>query len=571
MKFSKKNTIILSAAACLILAIFLSYLILNWRKQSINLLKQAQTCLHDGQTVQALQLFYGLKNSPWVNSGARLGHRISALLQGKTTKGQSLPAREDIHIEDYHLMTLLHRLFVNSRLEDCINLAAIGRHYGMNAVNLYYSAALLEKNKIAEARNLFYSLPGRLRYTSTGQRLEEVFQLLRSGAQIIVRDRRGEIAGWVDQGGAFDFYRTEYTSFIQPVVIRQILKQFEKSTATKKNINGIRLSIDLELSREALASLGEHRGSIVLVKPDTGDILAAVSDRGSRRKIPSPAFEQMLEPASISKLITLSAAFRDHLEPNEFIDNIICRGGKKYNGKILWCPAKQGNLRGLNHAMAVSCNTSFADLGVEVGWEKMLNELRLFGYDKQAANPFPLGKIVIPSGDDRSLANLSIGLENTRTTPVHAALITSVFANDGKWVNPRLLYARDGFSGLTPIPFEKKEDNHSSKKILETQWMPEIREAMRAVSQYGGTAGFIAPVDFPVFMKTGTGGNYRNGYHINYTGYGPPESGSIVFCVRVTGKRTSYRTRRAGYRVNQELLIRLKQLAETRSGRFWNE
>lgn len=565
MKITRRSKIILSVFAFLMLASLAALLIFDSHKQAHQLLRQAKTCLHEGQSVQARQLFSQLKDSPWVKPDARLGLAITTILGDGGEAGlsllSSLPAKEDIRIEEYHLITLLHRLFTGARFDDCLALAKLGRFYGLDAVNLYYSAALLEKEQVFKAYNIFFSLPGRLRYSPMGQRLEEVFGLLFGGAETIVRDRRGEIAGWIGAGGGFKFYRTEYTSFIQPVVIRQILNHRETRS--------LRLSIDLELSRQALASLGQQRGSIVLLKPDTGEILAAVSDRGSRRKISSPAFQQMLEPASISKLITLSAAFRDRMNPDAFIDDIICRGGKKYNGKILWCPAKQGNLRGLNHAMAASCNTSFADLGVKLGWEKMLQELRLFGYDSEAANPFPLGKILIPSGDDRSLADLSIGLENTRTTPVHAALMAAVFANGGKWVNPRLMYAADGFCGLSPERYKPPKVTESGFRILEEEWLPEIRDAMRAVTGYGGTAGFMAPVDFQVHMKTGTGGNYRNGFHINYTGYGPKESGNIVFCVRVTGKRTSYRTRRAGYRVNQDLLIRLKQLAEARGSRFW--
>jgi cell division protein FtsI/penicillin-binding protein 2 len=89
---------------------------------------------------------------------------------------------------------------------------------------------------------------------------------------------------------------------------------------------------------------------------------------------------------------------------------------------------------------------------------------------------------------------------------------------------------------------------------------------MWAVTRYGGTAGFVAPSGFQVYMKTGTGGSYRDGYHVNYIGFVPKDQGNIAFCVRVTNKRTSSRVRRAAYKTNRELLIRLKQLAEQRGG-----
>ena len=59
----------------------------------------------------------------------------------------------------------------------------------------------------------------------------------------------------------------------------------------------------------------------------------------------------------------------------------------------------------------------------------------------------------------------------------------------------------------------------------------------------------------------------RNGFFGMKTeliGYVPKDQGNIAFCVRVTGKRTSFRVRRAAYQTNQELLIRLKLLAAQR-------
>jgi peptidoglycan glycosyltransferase len=390
-----------------------------------------------------------------------------------------------------------------------------------------------------------------------GNRLKQTFAFLRAGARKIVRDRRGELVGFIGAAGEFTFYRPEYHAYFQPVVINEI----KNSTIPR----GFRLSIDLELSRMALESLGDKRGSIVLVKPGTGEILAAVSDEKTVKKMgggSSPAFEQMLEPASILKLVTLTAALRKGLNPDMEITGMNCRGAKRYSGKILYCPSAQGELYGLEHALAVSCNTAFADLGVAVGWEKMLAELRLFGFDMEQENPFPFGRIIIDKGDKRALADLAIGLENTVITPVHGAFIAAVFANNGTWVYPELVSGRDGFTGLCPTRIKSIGGIAKGVRILNEEWLPPIRDAMWAVTRYGGTAAFIAPIGFQVSMKTGTGGNARNGFHINYIGFGPGDRGDIAFCVRVTGKRTSYRIRRAGYRVNRDLLTGLKRLMD---------
>ena len=522
-------------------------------------LEWAQLLLYENNPAAAKKIFAELETSSWVKKDARLGSVITAVLTGDTYTGIPLPEKEEIDIDDFHLPRLLRKQFVSSAFDRCMELAVIGRSYGVEAADIYYSAAMLERGETQKAFGYYMALSKELKNTVMGHRLNEAFELLQAGARQIIRDRWGKLVGIIDANREFKFYRPEYTELVQPVVIKELLNH-----STKK---GLRLSIDLELSRLALESLGENRGSIVLVKPGTGEVLAAVSDQITVKKTDeesSPAFEQLLEPASILKLVTVTAAFRNNIDPDIEIEGTNCRGAKRYNGKILYCPSGQGELHGLDHALAVSCNTAFADLGVKVGWEKMLEELRLFGFDSSMSNPFPLGKIIIDKGDDRSLADLSIGLENTSITPVHGALIASVFADDGAWVYPELLNGEDGFTGLSPGKIKRDKGIRRGLKIVDDNWLPSIRGAMAAVTGYGGTAAFITPEGFPVWMKTGTGGNHRDGYHINYIGFVPRNRGNIAFCVRVTDKRTSSRVRKAGFSVNRALLFRLKRLTGTR-------
>lgn len=555
----KVKKIVLLVLVCLVIAGLAAIMVLNSYKNDGQTLEMAQSLLYENKTNEAKALFSRLENSFWIKNQTRLGSIITGILSSGEYNDVPLPEKVNINIDHYHLPSLLRRLLASSAFNRCIQLAKVGRYYELEAADLYYSAALLEKGKPDEAFCLYSGLADILKKTFLGNRLKETFDLLHADAHSMVWDRTGKLVGTIDADRQFKFYRPQYRSFVQPVIIKEIINE--------EILKGLRLSIDLEISRLALESLGENQGSIVLIQPDSGEVLAAVSDKKTGEKSgegSSPAFEQMLEPASISKLITITAAFRNKLDPGQEIAGMTCRGAKRYSGKFLYCPAARGKLYGLEHALAVSCNTAFADLGVKIGWEKMLAELRLFGFDSQVKNPFPLGKIIIKNGDDRALADLAIGLEDTVLTPVHAALTAAVFANDGYRVFPGLFYATDGFVGVSP----KEIKNVKKEKILDENWLPAVRDAMWAVTRYGGTAGFIAPPGFRVYMKTGTGGNYRDGYHVNYIGYVPKEEGNIAFCVRVTDKRTSIQVRRAAYQTTRELLIHLQHLAAHR-GKNW--
>jgi hypothetical protein len=346
----KIKKILLLVLVCLVIAGLASIMILNSYKKDRQTLEAAQSLLYENKADEAKALFSSLKESFWIKKQARLGSIITDILSNDEHNDVPLPEKDTINIDRYHLPSLLRRLLASSAFTRCIQLAKTGKFYEMEAADLYYSAALLENGKPGEAFRCYPGLSDRLKKTFLGNRLKETFELLHAGAHSIVRDRTGKLVGTIGEDRQFKFYRPQYRSFIQPVIIKEIINH-----ETQK---GIRLSIDLELSRLALESLGENQGSIVLIQPGTGEVLAAVSDEKTGEKMgegSSPAFEKMLEPA-----------------------------------------------------LAVSCNTAFADLGVKIGWE-------------------------------------------------------------GMW----------------------------------------------AVTRYGGTAGFIAPAGFPVYMKTGTGGSYRDGYHVN--------------------------------------------------------
>lgn len=543
----------------LILAIGGWIIISKSYKSAQDQLRQAQSLLSNNNLPEAEECFLPLIQSRWVKQPAWLGLTITRILLGKEPFSAPLPLPGEITIADFHLLPLLEKQLISGRYEQCIKLAEIGRYYGLESADIYSSASLLEIQKTSRSRQIYDSISQRLKQTVKGKRIEEALRLLYNGARTIVRDRSGQLLGSVDADGQFSFSQPHYTHLVQPVIINEIPKNGKQK--------GIRLSIDIGLSQTALDALGDHRGSIVLSIPGTGEILAAVSDAKTTTKMgkdSSPAFDQMREPASIMKLITTAAAFRHNLDPDEEISGHKCRGAKRYSGKILYCPSALEELQGLDEAMSVSCNTSFADLGIKIGWEKMLAELRLFGFDSLTANPYQLGKIVIPKGDDRSLADLSIGLENTVITPVHGAQIASVFGNGGHWLYPELIHGNDGYTGFSPRPVESLATVEKGLKILEPEWLDVIRDAMWGVTQYGGTAGFIAPAGFEVRMKTGTGGTWGQGFHINYIGYAGESRERIAFCVRITNKRTSPRARRAGYRTTRALLNGLRDFIDAK-------
>ncbi len=506
-------------------------------------LLEARSLLAAGEAVAAEELLRDLAGSPISGPEARTGLVIAAALRGQPAAPGSEAA---VDASPFALTALAHGAFERGELSAVLALSELG---GVELLTLR-AAALIEQGRADE-----------IRAVPTGVRGEVAARVARYMASIkehahgtFVRDRRGRLVGYLDADGELELADGVAPAMV-PRALTEILRPY-------RGTGSVRLSLDLELSALAYESFGYYRGSIVLVAPETGEILAAVSDRRTfARSEGTPAFDQQREPASIMKLITTTAYRRAGHDPDARIARMTCNGHGRYNGELLYCTYIAGPLRSLDRAMALSCNMAFADLGVAVGRPAMLDELRRYGFDAPSG-PYPAGRVVERWGNDRQLADLSIGLEATEITPLHSALLAAVMANDGVLPEPTLLHATDGRLGLHPRRFPTA----AGRRVIDSEWVPELVEAMVAVSERG-TGRATAPSSFPVAMKTGTASHPRYGFHTNYIGIGPMPEPRLAFAVRITNQGTSRNVRYASRRVTRRLLNRLGEVAERRG---WN-
>ena len=178
-------------------------------------------------------------------------------------------------------------------------------------------------------------------------------------------------------------------------------------------------------------------------------MLAAVSDERTAAAERAAAFTQRREPASIAKLLTAAAAYRAGLDADAEIADMTCAGVERYGGQPFWCAFPAGPLEGLDHALALSCNTAFANLGTRLGAERMIQEYRRWGFDaRQDELLGAAGRVHRAPHTPLEVADLSVGLELADVTPLHAALLAAVVANDGRLAEPRLVTGACGPLGL---------------------------------------------------------------------------------------------------------------------------
>lgn len=238
----------------------------------------------------------------------------------------------------------------------------------------------------------------------------------------------------------------------------------------------IETSIDPKLQELAYKLLGDNDGSVVVMEPSTGRILAMVStpsydpsalanhDLAATNKAYSQliadqsnpminrATSQLYPPGSTFKTVVAAAA----LESGKYEPDTQIPAGAEYTlpGTSTQLPNSSSIAAGTNgkisfaDALAYSSNTAFAQLGVALGSDKVDAMAKKLGYgsavtiDGSDATGYPMRSAAAQFPDDPTddrLALASIGQGDNATTPLQNAMIASAVANDGKLMKPTIV------------------------------------------------------------------------------------------------------------------------------------
>ncbi|HOM99798.1 MAG TPA: penicillin-binding transpeptidase domain-containing protein [Acidobacteriota bacterium] len=517
---------------------------------------EVRRALYEGHIERAHLDLARLQRSLFAGPELAFYRKVADLIQGTTDSSSFSESPAEV-VDRLLLRVLAHRALLSGDFEQCVRLARFWKEVsppGEEGLSvLYLAAGLLESGHPEMARSLMASVSREVRKGVLEHRIHSVLDALAAGARSLVQDRRGNLVGWVTATGGFRAMDEEIVDLFPVSTIRRLLPQNPPAT--------LRLSLDLELSRLAAGALRGYDGSIVLMDADSGEILAAVTGSRSRRKWGDAALTQQLEIASVAKLVTTVAALRSEIDPDARIRELRCRSAVDLGGQYLYCPAHHGRLGSLARAMATSCNTVFAQLGMDVGLPRLQAEFRRFGFDGLYHNGLPLGRLLASPQSAYELGRLSIGLDIPESTPLHAAVLAAVMANNGRFVEPTLFSERDGLLGLV-LP---KPSVQRGIQLIPTSWLPLLHEAMGAVISSGGTAESAVPPSFrdrhyAVGMKTGTAATPGLGYHTNYAGFLADEDRTLAFCVRITGFRVSKLVQQASRVVTHRFLLSLGQM-----------
>lgn len=300
----------------------------------------------------------------------------------------------------------------------------------------------------------------------------------------------------------------------------------------------LHLTIDVSLQKVALSALETRRGAIVAIDPRNGDVLTFVSSPGYDPNkfvngIDTKSYKALL--ASTDKPL-INRVTQGKYPPGSTIKPMMgllgLDAGVRNFTHESWCPGwfslkghshryrdwkKEGHGHtDLHKAVTQSCDVYFYILAYELGIDRIYEGMSRFGFGKrtgidiggEATGLMPsrawkreaLGQAWFPG----ETLILGIGQGYSLTTPMQLAKATTILANRGKVVTPRLVRSTSDAitNDATMLPVKTEEP----LQIHNDQYWDYMIQSMRdVVHGQGGTAwrsGLNAPYEFA--GKTGT-------------------------------------------------------------------
>ena len=313
----------------------------------------------------------------------------------------------------------------------------------------------------------------------------------------------------------------------------------------------VHTTIDLELQRYiAQIFPAGHRGAVLALNPNSGEILALYSAPGFNpnafvggvdpdywRRLnvneAHPLFDRTIQarypPGSTWKLALAAMALRRGVVTLRSRMPIPCRGGLQYGNRFFRCWSAQGH--GdlvLSDAIAQSCDVYFYQLGLKLGLTSLLEDATGLGFHARTGIDLP-GEITseFPGGTDyydrvygprrwtsAVTLNLAIGQGENAQTLVNMVRFYQMLASDGRARSPYLVHPSAGSKvSLDLAPDQLAGLRQAMISVVE-------RGTARGAGRFGGSVAIAG--------KTGTAQNPHGPAHGWFIGFAPAEKPEIV-------------------------------------------
>ena len=320
--------------------------------------------------------------------------------------------------------------------------------------------------------------------------------------------------------------------------------------------NDVVLTLNSQIQATAESVLEGYAGAVVVMEPTSGAVLAMASaptyyvgdvddvlnqaaagnDTGA---LVNRATGAVYAPGSTFKLVTLTGLLENGLA-NADTEVEAPASMKIGNAPVTNAGDVGYGVISLQYATAVSSNTAFAQLGVDMGPELLVETAESFGFNKEIKGlELPLAESLMPDPAEMTTWETAwaacgqpVGQHESpagpQATVLQMAMVASAIANDGVLETP--YFVQEVYNNKGERSYAAKPSSMGT--IMSEETAEEITQMMISVvnegTGYGASLGSVQ-----VAGKTGTAETDKEYDDSWFIGFAPAENPSVVVAVLV--------------------------------------
>ncbi len=338
-----------------------------------------------------------------------------------------------------------------------------------------------------------------------------------------------------------------------------IIPGTQKITTEERAGDSVRLTIDRDVQwvaqaaiRGAVEKSNAISGTVIVMNPRNGQILAHATypsfTPGDTKGVDpyhwkNPSVQEIYEPGSTGKIITVAAAIEDGMIEPETILTIPYK--LKRSNRFFHDHERHPLLKlTVAGALAQSSNTGAIKIGEMLSNDRLHDYLKRFGISEKTGSGLPgeeSGKLLpVDEWSGTTAPTVAFG-QGYAVTAMQATSVFATIANDGVRVTPTLIAGTSDAAGrFTPA------SNQKSVRVLSKETSAKMRLMMESVVSASGTAPTAAIPGYRVAGKTGTAnrvddscGCYK-GHTASFIGFAPADSPKFVVSVTIQDPKGVY-------------------------------
>lgn len=333
---------------------------------------------------------------------------------------------------------------------------------------------------------------------------------------------------------------------------------FRKVEANNDGFNySIKLTLDYHIQHivEEIMKNNGVNGAVVVMDIRTGEILAMAShphfEQDNIKKYINSNGEELINKAiwpydlgSVFKIVVAAAAIESGKV--DLDQKYICEGSIAVGNNVINCSTYESHKDreiSIDEAFALSCNTAFVKIGIELGADAILNMAKKLGLgEKQCFELLEEKSGYIPKPEEDGIGNISIGQGKIQVTPLQVTAMMSTIANNGIRYNSRLVDEMINEDGAT---IKKIERGHP-EIVLSPTTAYRLKKMLRDVTTIG--TGKQADIGTELGGSSGKTGTAETGIdngkiiHGWFTGFIPSNDPQYAITVFINNGRSGGRS-----------------------------